>query len=253
MYQDKVIIEPLVSAKMYDRYLRAVNELRSCETSLGMKDHAFNCDLIINNKKAISEKYFIREPVLTMRERDGQCVKTSRSGLQTIYNDQNQAVVYSSENGAWSFIKEDAIPCLSNGRSKATTGRVLMLGGHIPDSSKSKGYFQVIDWGIPESAFPNSRSRAEQIQMGADTTLTIRGDDNLLKFEYSNGAYIYFDSYTQAFTDSNFLGLDHFTPEKCVTDETQEGSGTVTERARFAPKLKLTAPYKKLPIEVIQK
>ena len=74
--------------------------------------------------------------------RDGQCVKTSRSGLQTIYNDQNQAVVYSSENGAWSFIKEDAIPCLSNGRSKATTGRVLILAVY-PGLKKSKGYFKL--------------------------------------------------------------------------------------------------------------
>ena len=40
-------------------------------------------------------------------------------------------------------------------------------------------------------------------------------------------------------------------PEKCVTDETQEGSGTVTERAVCSP-TEINCAVQKLPIEVIQ-
>ena len=88
--------------------------------------------------------------------------------------------------------------------------------------------------------------------MGQQTTLAVRGEGQLIKFEFSNGAYITLNGDTDAIIDSNFLSPDHFDSAQCRTNETQSGSGSVQSRARFSPRLNLSVPYNNLPVRTVK-
>ncbi len=235
------------------QYLQELNDLRACQASLGQIQSP--CNMTLSIKNPIGGRYFLRETAYEVSELIGTCQRRELTRDQDIINDQGRAIA-TSMNGFWSF--QNVRPtCHSAGVMSATTSRSFSFRGYEPRYPDSKGYFQVIDWAEAESAddadeYRVSQNWARQIQMGAQTTLSFHGEGDLLKFEFSNGAYLAVDGDRGAITDSNFLSPDHFDSAQCKTNETAAGSGTPHRRARFSPALRLTPPYNNLRINTLK-
>ncbi|MBI2520809.1 MAG: hypothetical protein HYV97_10345 [Bdellovibrio sp.] len=232
-----------------EEYRRDLNELRSCQRTLGAT--LTSCHLSLNVKNSIGGKYFLRETVINMTEVGGECLRSEEAREQEIINDTGKSIA-NSLNGHWIF-QHVAPTCQSNGASGASTTRIFTLRGYDEAYPNSKGYFQLIDWAESDSYdYQVSQQWARQIQMGQQTTLAVRGEDKLIKFEFSNGAYLALDGDSDTIVDSNFLAQEHFISGQCRTNETQSGSGSVQRRARFSPQLNLSAPYNNLPVKTIK-
>ncbi|HAZ13456.1 MAG: hypothetical protein A2X86_13080 [Bdellovibrionales bacterium GWA2_49_15] len=248
-YDDKSSIDRAEAEIAVEQYRRELNELRACQRTLGQP--LISCNLSLHIKNPIGGKFFLRETVFDVSESAGECVRWERSRQQDLMDDQGKFIA-SSLNGHWSFQRVSPT-CGSNGATGTSTSRNFSLRGYEPGFPTSKGYFQVIDWADSETYdYKVSQQWARQIQMGTRTTLAVRGEGNLVKFEFSNGAYLSLNGDSESIVDSNFLSQDHFTSAQCRTNETQSGSGTPQSRARFSPRLNLSVPYNNLPVQTIR-
>ena len=173
-YDDQSSIDRAEAEIAIEQYRRDLNEVRSCQKSLGLQPQPAQCSLSLHVKNSIGGKYFLRETIFHMTESNGECIRSEKSRQQEIINDSGKFIA-DSLNGHWTF-QHVGPSCQSNGPTGAITERKFSLRGYEPTYPNSKGYFQVIDWADTETGNYNvSQQWARQIQMGQQTTLAVRG------------------------------------------------------------------------------
>lgn len=236
-FYKKPNINKLELKEEMNSYIGGINQLRSCERSLGK--NKTRCSLSIIERNALPNNLYQEIFISEIGERDNQCQTVPVIDREEIINSEDKTIAYRLKNH-W-ILPFQKTTCVANDPNRTPTTRSIQLGGYDPKYQKSS-YILAIDWTDGEINYPVSAHWGKRANLGR-SPLSVESNDEGLLFSWENGADVLIDYSTGEIMRSNIIEEKVFNENECRTKSSVYGS-----KRRFYPDFKLTPRFNSIRI-----